>query len=195
MREIKHDVQKRQIYKYLYSKYLYSYLADIFISYFYIPAYVRKENFNYLSLYLNHLSLPWILITQYSIHIYSSFFCLYNPDRLSPPIRFNHRISVWFFEGENDTSAVRGVFKFRWPPGETKRPYKSFLLRKATHESEYEGLRKKYSTACRAYIRRGASRWNSTRKREPLYIGASSCVGISLIVSFRLIKDQFPTAF
>lgn len=50
-----------------------SYLADICISNFYIPAYIRKENFNRLFLYLNHLFLPRILITQYSIHIYMSF--------------------------------------------------------------------------------------------------------------------------
>jgi len=73
----------------------------------------------------------------------TSFSVYVNPDRLSPPIRFNHRISGLVSRRGNDTATVKGVFQFRWPPGETKRPYKSFLSRKATHENEYEGLRKK----------------------------------------------------
>lgn len=131
------------------------------------------------SLYPNHL--PRILVYHNISYIFiykiRVFLFIWTESPLSSPMRFNHRISVWSLEGENDTAAgVRGVFELGWPPDETKRPYKNFLLRKATHESEREGSeKKKYSTTCRANLRRGASSEFRTEKRFLIYFSLSKC--------------------
>lgn len=124
------------------------------------------------------------------------FLFIWTESPLSSPMRFNHRISVWSLEGENDTAAgVRGVFELGWPPDETKRPYKNFLLRKATHESEREGSEKKNILRLVGQTFDEVRLVNSVQKRDSLYISASRNVRWTVTFQFPADKNRFPVAF